>query len=378
VTRSYGLRRARGEGAVYKAKDGRWRACLVISHPDTGATTRRFVSGRTRADAVRALEKLRKAVGDGFADGRTVGEYLTVWVEKVKPGLRTSSHREHSRHVLTYLRPLHAIELAKLTPAHVERALAGLLEGGLSANTVRGTRTSLRRALHDAQRDGLVARNAAALARPPRVERREMVALSADEVRRLLADTADDDMGPLWALAVGSGLRRGELLALRWSDIDADAGTLVVRRTLALAEGGGFEMTAPKTPRSRRTVNLPAFARDALRHQKARQAALRLAAGKAWQDRDGLVFTDEVGRPVDPNTVSSRFHRVALRLGLPVGLHGLRHTAATLMLQAGVPLKVVSDALGHSTISITADVYSHVTPDLRREAASALDRALGS
>jgi integrase len=122
---------------------------------------------------------------------------------------------------------------------------------------------------------------------------------------------------------------------------------------------------------------LPVVAIDALRRQKARQAADKLAAGSAWQDRASLVFTDAVGRPIDPTAVSGSFRNLAHGLGLPVRLHDLRHTAASLMLAAGVPLKVVSEALGHSSIAITADVYSHVTPDLKREAAEAMDRALG-
>ena len=122
---------------------------------------------------------------------------------------------------------------------------------------------------------------------------------------------------------------------------------------------------------------LPALAVEALRRQKGRQAAARLAAGTAWQDRAGLVFTDAVGRPLRPDAVSAAFRSTARRLALPVRLHDLRHTAASLLLAAGVPLKVVSETLGHSSIAITADVYAHVTPDLRREAAEAMDRALG-
>jgi integrase len=146
---------------------------------------------------------------------------------------------------------------------------------------------------------------------------------------------------------------------------------------MARADDGGWALAEPKTARSRRTVMLPAIARDALGRRKKRQEADRAAAGAAWQDRLlGLVFTDAVGRPLRPPDVSDEWRRTRRRLGLTVRLHDLRHTYASLLLGAGVPLKLVSDALGHSTIAITADTYAHVTPELRREAADAMDRAL--
>lgn len=377
MTRSYTKRRTRGEGAVYQAKDGRWRAALVVTHPDTDETLRRFVSGRTRAEAVRKLDELKKETGDGFASGELTGAYLARWIVDVKPRLRPATHREYVRHVTDYFAPLSAIELSKLKPHDVSRVMVKLeADRGLSGQTIRSARSSLRRALRDAQEAGLVTRNVAALAKPPVLDRPEMRALSGDEVRRLLAETADDPMGPLWAVAVGTGLRRGELLGLRWSDVDQAAGSLVVKRAMSRDADGGYSARNPKTKRSRRTVNLAAAALDGLRRQRVRQAEARLVAGSAWQDTEGYIFTDPIGRPLDPTTVSSRFHDMSVRLKLDAHLHTLRHTAATLMLAGGVPMKVVSDALGHSSIAITADVYSHVTPELRREAAAALDRAL--
>ncbi len=369
-------RRSAGEGAIYTTGDGRLRGSIVLPHPDGNRSVRRYVSGRTRAEVVRNIGKLRKEAEAGFPTGETTGGYLARWIVTVRPRLRAATHREYARHVADYWRPLAELPLTRLTPAIVERTMAGLLERGLSAQTVRHARSTLRRALQDAQRDGLVTRNVAALARPPRLVRREMRSLTSAEVARLLASTADDAYGPLFAVAVGSGLRLGEMLGLRWSDIDLDGRSLVVRRSLARAHGGGYELAEPKTNRSRRTVMLPAVAVDGLRRQKVRQAALTLAAGTAWHG-GGLAFADAIGQPLRPSAVSRVFHDTAQRLGLAVRLHDLRHTAASLMLGAGVPLKVVSEALGHSSIAITADVYSHVTPELRREAADAMDRALG-
>lgn len=372
-------RRSRGEGAIYPTADGRLRGSIVLPHPDGTRSVRRYVSGRTRADVVRKLDELRREGAAGFATGETTGDYLARWITSVRPRLRAATHREYSRHIAGYWTPaVGRIALTRLTPAHVERAMAELLASrGLSAVTVRSARTTLRRALHDAQRDGLVTRNVAGLARPPRLEHREMQALSARNVARLVEATTDDPFGPIWAVAVSTGLRLGELLGLGWDDVDLEGGSLTVRRSLSRAYAGGYELAETKTSRSRRTVMLPALATDALRRHKARQAAVRLAAGATWQDRAGLVFTDAVGRPLQPRTVSKAFRVTADRLGLAVRLNDLRHTAASLLLAEGVPLKLVSEMLGHSSIAITADVYSHVTPSLRREAAEAMDRALG-
>lgn len=377
MTVSHRRRRSNGEGSVYQTADGRWRAALLVTNPIDGTQSRRFVSGRSRAETVRRLDALRyDAAAGSFTSDETTGEYLARWLIGAKGRLRPSTYAECVRHVESYFVPaIGTIPLSRLTALDMERAMAGLLARGYSPATVHHARSTVRRALHDAQRDGLLLRNVAALARPPRAERREMRPMTSIEVRALLDATADDPMGPIFALAVSSGLRLGELLGLYWSDVGD--GALTVRRSLARAEGGGWALAEPKTARSRRTVMLPHVAVDGLQRQQEQQEAARQAVGTAWQDRAGLIFTDAVGRHLQPSAVSHAFRLAADRLGLAsVRLHDLRHTAATLMLGAGVSLKVVSETLGHSSIGITADVYAHVTPKLRREAADAMDRAL--
>jgi integrase len=255
---------------------------------------------------------------------------------------------------------------------------AAMIRRGLSPTTARGARTTLRMILRDAERDGLVVRNVAALARPPRAIRHELRVLTADETRRLLDGTVDDEFGPIYVVAATTGMRLGEVLGLAWPDVElaGPAPSLAVRRSLARAETG-YALAEPKTGRSRRTLELAPATVASLRRQKARQAEVRLAAGDLWQDRDRLVFTDELGRSLRPSSVSHAFSAALGRLGLPhVRFHDLRHGLASLLLAQGVPLKVVSDTLGHSGIAITADTYAHLSREQRREAASAIERAL--
>lgn len=345
----------------------------------------------------RRLDELRLRLRLGSlepSDAGTLGDYLTGWIERHRAHVRPSTWRTAEGHVRTVLIPaLGRIPLARLSAADVERALSAYVRAGrpvagrdgrdgrkprpVSPVTAGHVRAILRRALADAQRAGLVGRNVAADATPPRIASRPIAYLQPDELRRLLSATAEDPLGPLYALAASTGLRRGELVGLRWTDVDLKAGTLRVARSVGRDEAGGWTAAETKSVRSRRMLPLPSMARNAFDRQRKRQAALKLAAGTAWQDRDALVFTDAVGRPLLPEYVSHAFAKARTVAGLPTAtLHQLRHTAATLLLAEGVPLAVISDWLGHSEIAVTAAHYAAVVPQLRRDAADAMDRAL--
>lgn len=379
-------RRSAGEGSVYQTGD-RWRGAVTWTEPD-GKRRRRIVTGRTSTEARDKLDALRHELRIGTlapaGPTQTVGEYLSTWIERHRAGVRPSTWRTAESYVRVYLIPaLGRHALVRLSAADVERALASFIRDGrpdgpqrpVAPITALHVRATLRRALGDAQRDGLVGRNAAADARPPYTPHRPVTYLEAADVRRLIEATADDPLGPLYALAATTGLRRGELLGLRWSDVTD--GALSVRRSMARDASGGWSTAEPKSARSRRTIPLPATARVALDRQRERQDANRTAAGSAWQDRDGLVFTDSVGRPLLPEFVSHAFAKSRTAAGVPpVRFHDLRHSAATMMLAEGVPLAVISEWLGHAGIAITASHYAAVVPALRRDAADAMDRAL--
>jgi integrase len=244
----------------------------------------------------------------------------------------------------------------------------------LSPTTVRYAYSVLRIALGRAMKAGTVARNVATLVDPPAKAPVELAPLSADQVRELLASLAGDRLEALYVAAVGTGLRQGELLALRWEDVDLEAGTVTVRHTL---DRRTKELAEPKTHRGRRTVHLSSRVLAALHDHRRAQLAERLAAGPAWRDRD-LVFTTPTGRPLDSANVTHAFRRVLERATLPhQRFHDLRHAYATLMLEAGEELAVVSRSLGHADLSTTADIYAHLTPAMLRRSAERMDGILG-
>lgn len=390
-------RRSAGEGSVYPYRDGRHRGAITWTDPD-GTQHKRTVTGRTADEARAKLDDLRRDLRIGTlapaGAALTVGDYLAGWVQRDRIRVRPATWRGRESHVRVYLIPsLGRIALARLSAADVERAMSSFLAsgrpdrpakrtrgrqnvGGVSAQTVRHIRTTLRRALADAVRDGLAGRNAAAESRPPYLPHRPITYLGTRDLAKLLDATADDEYGPIYALAATTGLRLGELLGLEWGDL-AD-GRMSVRRSLARAHGNGWELAEPKSARSRRTIPLPARARQAIETQRTRQRFAEKAAGTAWANRDGLVFTDAVGRPLRPEAVSRDFGKARDLAGVPrIRFHDLRHSAATALLTAGVPLVVVSEWLGHSGVSITASAYAAVVPELLTEAADAMDRALG-
>ena len=388
-------RRSGGEGSVYETADG-WRGAVSWTDDD-GTRHRRVVRGTT-SQAVRGkLDELRRELKLGTltpAGTATVAEYLTEWLQRERTRIRPSTWREREQHVRGYLIPAFGkLSLARLTPIQIERAMARFMAVGrpkdgetlrsgrpprpVSPVTVRHVRATLRRALADAVRDGRIGRNAAADARPPYVPHRPVGYMLAPDVRRLLEATRDDPLGPIFALAASTGLRLGELLGLSWPDVDFAAGTLTVRRSLARGRVERWELAQPKTATSRRTIPLPSIARQALERQKAIEEAERKVADKMWTNRDDLVFTDSIGRHVEPGSVSHGFQDARKATGLPTArFHDLRHSAATLMLAEGVPLAVISEWLGHSGIAITASHYAAIVPTLRQDAADAMDRAL--
>lgn len=273
---------------------------------------------------------------------------------------------------------LGSVPLQSLSPTHLNQLYVDLGErgrsdggGGLSPRTVRYCHTILRRALRDAERWGSVTRNVGDLADPPKGngQRRRLKTWTANELAQFLEQMEEDRLVAAWVLAATTGMRRGEVLGLRWADLDLDAARLSVRQSLVASQTYETRFEEPKTDRGRRSIPLPSQTVAVLRSWRAQQPRTVLAWGPAWEET-GLVFTREDGTPIHPDRFSKLFDAHVRAAGPPriIRLHDLRHTFATLALQAGVPAKVVSEILGHSSIAITLDTYSHAVPALQEEA----------
>jgi integrase len=316
---------------------------------------------------------------------QTFGEYLREdWLPSLDArGLRPNTLSGYKatirKHVLS--RPdIAGIALQRISPEILNRLYGALVASGLSARSVRYCHMILRQSLRDAERWGRIVKNPASLASPPaasaaaRDAQRARHAWSADEVKAFLAHTRDSREHPLWQLAIVTGMRRGELCGLMWTDVDFERGRLSVVRTLADVRGEGLVVSSPKTTRGSRNLSLDAGSLATLREHRRKQAAEQLASGSTWDDSgEGYVFRNPDGSRISPNALSNHWRHVVRGSGLPVlRFHDLRHTSASLALAAGVHAKVTSERLGHSTISITLDLYSHAVPSLEADAADTI------
>jgi integrase len=306
-----------------------------------------------------------------------MAQFLTSWLGIVKPTVGVGTWKWHEEIVRLHLVPAFGtLAIGKLSPQQVQTLYANKLNAGLSTTTVRHIHAVLHRALETAVALDLVTRNVADRAKAPRMRRHEMEALTPEQSRALLQAVAVDPLEALYVLAITTGMRQGELLGLKWRDVDLDAAWLRIRETVRKLHGE-FVFTPPKTERSRRGVALTSMAVAALRRHQVRQEEAKATAGLAWQVND-FVFPDTIGGPMEGRHVLRHYFRPMLRsAGLPpIRFHDLRHTTATLLLGQGIHPKVVAEMLGHTTIGITLDTYSHVLPEMQREATRVLDRLL--
>ncbi len=375
-------RRAPGEGSIYQRADGRWEGSLSAGWGASGKRRRRKVVAATRREVAERLAALRAEVAAGLtADGSrlSVADWLYRWLaEEVRPSVRPRSYQAYETTVRRHLVPgLGQIRLQKLTPADVRAFMQRQLAAGLTPCSVRNGHSVLRRALEIAARYDYATRNVARLVSPPRAVRGEVHPLDSAETHRFLAAASGHRLEALYVLAASTGMRLGEVLGLTWDAVDLDGGFVRVEHSLARYDSA-YHLDAPKTARSRRAIAIAPPVVASLHSRRVRQRERRLAAGPAWAGNDwDLVFTTETGRPLSPSTVQVIFGRLLDQAGVRrVVFHALRHGAATFLLVRGVPMKVVQDILGHSQITMTADIYSHVIPELRRDAADRIGAAL--
>ena len=369
--------RGKNEGTIFKRTDDRWVAMLSV-----GYGQRKSFYGKTRQEVQRKLAAAQRDLDVGIpllTDRQTVAQYLQSWLQTTKPTMELSSWDRNREYVELHIVPaVGYVRLRDLTPQQVQQLYANRLMAGLSSSTVRHLHATLHKALKDAERLGLIARNVCKLVNVPRMAETEIHPLSPAQARLLLSTVARTRMEALYVLALVTGMRLSELLGLRWSDLDLDGQPFpVVRVRMQLKRvEGQWLWKEPKTKRSRRQIALPEQAVEILRRHHIQQLAEREHLGPIWEDND-LVCCTQTGKPLMARNVYRHLMSVLKKADLPhIRFHDLRHTAATLLLSARVNPKVVSEMLGHASITITLDIYAHVLPDMQQDAATAIGRLL--
>ena len=364
---------------IQRSKDV-WLVRAALGRDATG--TRRYhnhtVHG-SRRDAQRYLTKILRELDTGLfvePTSQRLEAFIGQWLENsVRLRVREKTLTDYTSLARLHIFPsLGTRKLSQLVAPEIQALYSTLLAEGLSPRTVRYVHSVLHGALEQAVRWRLLAHNPAKLVSLPRNERREMRALSAAEAARFLDAAIHDRWYALWLLLLATGLRPGEALGLRWSDLEGDR--LRIQRALVRSKSG-WSLVEPKTQRARRSVTLPNGLERAIVTHRARQAEDRLRAGGKWID-SGLIFSNREGQPLDYREVVRRhFHRILTAAALPkLRPYDLRHSCATLLLGAGEHVKVVSERLGHASAALTLDVYSHVLPDMQQRAAEKMDLIL--
>lgn len=300
---------------------------------------------------------------------------MSQWLADSEARLAPSTVQRYERLFRVQVHPhVGNLQLAKLRPMHLQSLYRRLLDDGLSAQTVLHVHRALFTALRHAVRLQLIPVNPAEAVTPPKPAQRDVHPMTPAEAELVLSAVAGTWLEMPVVLALGTGLRRGEICGLRWVDLDLETSRLRVMQTVQHI-GRELRFLPPKTHRSRRSIAVPGFVLESLRRHALTQEEMRAVAGSSWRNH-GLVVCHPDGSPLRPDSVTHAFSKVARQIGLPLTFHGLRHAHASLMLAGGVHLKVVSDRLGHSSIAITADLYSHMAPAVDDEAAAALDGLL--
>ena len=376
-------------GSIQRRGKDSWRLVFDLERDHMGKRRQKAVTVRgSKREAQAELSRILAEIDTGgFVDAGniTVAEYYERWLGHVATKTSAKTHERYEEIFRLGIAPkLGSIKLSSLRPIHIQTLYSEALKsgkarrtgGGLSARTVLHYHRILSQGLKQAVKWQLLARNPADAVEPPRPEQREMLVLDGDQIAQLIDAVTGTTLYMPTLLAVTTGMRRGEILALRWSNIDLDRGMLSVTQTLEKSRKGGLNFKQPKTKRSRRNITLPPIATRALRKHRVESAKISLSLGCGWNE-NGLVCARLDGSPINPNTLTSGFASLVRRTDIPkVTFHGLRHTHATQLFKEGVHPKIVQERLGHSTIAVTLDLYSHVVPGMQEDAAMKVDRAL--
>jgi integrase len=370
-------RRGRGEGSIYQRTDGTWCATYSAGYAASGKRIRKTIFGVTKDAVAKKLSKVQATRMDGtFVEPNRMrlSVLLERWVEDAaRPSIRQTTYYSYKGIIKNHIDPrIGGTTLAILNPVHIQRLYADMERDGVGPRVRQLTHAVLRRALKLALRWGLIARNPCDAIDPPRVPKRQISPLTTEQVQKFLETAKSDRFYALYVVAIGTGMRLGEIFGLQWPDVGLKGRAINVRSTL-IEINGKLSLAEPKTPKSRRRVDLPQFVVDALTKHRA-QSVREGFAKVPW------VFCNSTGGPLRRTHFHvNQFKPLLATADLPtIRFHDLRHTSATLLLAAGVHPKVVQERLGHSQIGITLDTYSHVVPTMQLEAAGKLDAIMRS
>ncbi len=363
-------------------KDGTivWDAVAHIPNPATGKRKQVQKTFKTQREAKRWVADQQSAVANGTAvlpNTMTVAELMAYWLENhIRYQRSDQTYINYESTIRRCINPkLGHVKVQRLSVAQVQQWQTELRDAGMGTRSVQLAHINLGQALKVALRQGLVSRNVMDAVDQPRYQPREMDCWTAEEAQKFIAVADQSRYGPVWLLALVTGLRKGELLGLRWQDVDFEAGVLHVRQAIG-SRHGEVVVKQPKTAKSRRDVDLPTELIPVLLAHKARQNERRLALGARWQDHD-LVFPSNIGTPTNPDNTDQDFNRlVQLAEVKRIRIHDTRHSYATLAILSGIPVHVVSQSMGHADVSTTLRTYAHVMPQQRKELARAMGALL--
>lgn len=378
---------ANGEGTIYQCKSGkhkgRWIGQLVIgTNPDTGKPKRKSFYGKTRAEVKEKMREYQEEMAQGLdimGQEQTFGEWILFWMDNYKKiELRLSTWENYMRSIKNHIYPaLGHIPLRDLKTDDIQNLYNRMIKEGRAPATVRRNHQIINSCLKQAVENRLLSWNPAEAAKLPKLTDTKVRAMTFEEMSKFLSVLQEDRWGAAFLCLLGTGLRMGELLALRWQDVDLDKQILHVRQALVRTKEKGVYFDEPKTEKSKRAIPIPGEVVEALKKHRIQQFQLRLAVGEKYQNHD-LVFATSVGTPIYPRYFTRKFYKLRDKAGIPkdINLHALRHTYATRLLEQGENLKTVQELLGHTDISTTANTYSHVSIEVKQKAAAKMDKLL--